>query len=482
MSRAIDHRIDAFIASTLSAARIPGAALAVVANSRVLFASGYGFRDLITKLPVTTETVYPIASTSKAINSTLLGMLVDEGSLAWDAPVQCYLPSFRLYDPLISSAVTVRDLITMRTGLPRHDLVWDGNVATRSEIVARLAHLQPSAGFRERYQYNNLTVTTAGHIAEIVTGRTWEQLVQARILQPLGMLNTVFTKPKSGNVTRSYHETSRRKLVMTQYLPGEVTAPSGGAIHSTMDDMARWLSFNLNAGKLDNEQLISRATFTELRAAQVLVGDDSSSPSPGATYAMGWYVDTYNGCARILHGGYMHDVHSNVMLFPAQGIGIVSYTNFGCPGLSRLINEHVFDLLMGLESAQTVEVKLTQYERCIEENRARLASTPRTACTSPSHAVGSYLGEYVNPGYGSIEIRGDAAGLAFKLHSFDLQLEHWHHDTWTFAENDMFEIHKPHPFDRASHVVFDVDATRGVTGLSIELEPAVSPIQFVKQA
>lgn len=145
-------RLDAILEPALRAAKVPGAATAITAGRRVVFARGYGYRDLDAKLPMTLDTVYPIASTSKAINATLLGILVEKGKLAWDAPVQKYLPRFRLHDRLASSMVTVRDLVAMRTGLPRHDFVWWENPISRAELVEYFAHLPLSAAFRERFQ------------------------------------------------------------------------------------------------------------------------------------------------------------------------------------------------------------------------------------------------------------------------------------------------------------------------------------------
>src|SRR5271156_841420 len=147
------EKLDSIIGPMLRAARVPGAAIAVVAGGEVVYAQGYGYRDLVAKLPVTPDTVYPIASTTKAINATLLGMLVDEGRLAWDAPVQNYLPRFRIGDSSRSSQITVRDLLLMRTGLPRHDWLWIENPTNRADLVERLRYLEMSAGFRERFQY-----------------------------------------------------------------------------------------------------------------------------------------------------------------------------------------------------------------------------------------------------------------------------------------------------------------------------------------
>jgi len=181
--------LDLIVPPVLRAARIPGAALAVVAEGETLFANGYGYRDLQQRLPLTGRTIFPIASTSKALNAVLIGMLVDEGRLAWDVPVQQYLPQFQLSDPLISAQVTLRDLLAMRTGLPRHDWVWLGHPMSRPSLVSRLRHLPLSAGFRERFQYSNISATSAGHIAEVVTG--WPKTRDSRI----------FSEPRFGEIT-----------------------------------------------------------------------------------------------------------------------------------------------------------------------------------------------------------------------------------------------------------------------------------------
>jgi CubicO group peptidase (beta-lactamase class C family) len=194
--------LDALIEPMLQAARIPGAAIAIVAGGETGFSRGYGYRDLAAKLPMTSRTLYPIGSTTKAINATVLGMLVDEGLLAWDAPVQNYLPQLRMRDAAVSAQVTLRDLIVMRTGLPRHDWVWTENSVRRAELAERLRHLESSAGFRERFQYNNMTVTIAGHVAELVTGQSWNDLVRQHLLEPLDMNVTRFTLPSDGEATR----------------------------------------------------------------------------------------------------------------------------------------------------------------------------------------------------------------------------------------------------------------------------------------
>lgn len=483
LTRSIDSiaGLDAVIEQILRAARIPGAAIAVVANGATVIGKGYGYRDLTTRQPVTSATVYPIGSTTKAINATLLGLLVDEGRLTWDSPVQDYLPRFRLRDPIISAQVTVRDLLTMRTGLPRHDWVWIHNPLSPAEMVERLRYLESSAGFRERFQYNNLTVATAGHIAEAITGKTWEELVQQRLFGPLGMSSTGTKAPATDNVILSYHENSHRELVLTKPRTDGGIAPAGSAIHSTIEDMARWLAFNLNQGRLAECSLIESKTLAEIHSSYIAVGADPTAPAPGAAYAMGWFVDTYNGCARLSHGGYLRDVNSDVMLFPKEGIGFVSFTNFGPPIPARLINEHAFDLLMGFKTARTVEEQLSQYEKRIDGTRQRNSSVHRVPGTSPSHPLSDYAGRYAHPGYGRIEIERSHRDLVFRRNLLALPLQHWHYDAWIAKDNELFPIQIPHAFDPTSRLLFETNADGGIAAVSIRLEPAVDPIRFVKQ-
>jgi CubicO group peptidase (beta-lactamase class C family) len=464
----------------LRASRVPGGAIAIVANGRTVFARGYGYRDLEAKLPLNERTVYPIASTTKALNATLIGMLVDEGRLAWNAPVQEYLPQFRLEDGSLSHQVTLRDLLAMRTGLPRHDWLWTANPLTRLELVERLQYLDLAAGFRQRFQYNNITATAAGYIAEVVTGESWEELIRKRILDPLGMTATSFARPGSGNVTLSYHESTRRELLVTQRLAAEVTAPSGGAIHSTVEDMARWIAFNLCGGTVDGKTLIQPATLAEIQSPQVAARTDPSSPSPRAAYAMGWFVDTYNGRTRILHGGDLHSVNSDVSLFPEDGVGIVSFTNLGGIKLARLINQHVLDLIREQSPLESLQDRLDQYERQIADVAERIASTRRVQGTRPSHPLRDYTGMYAHRGYGELHISQTSEELILRRYDVVLPLEHWHYDAWVAKQVNLFSPHRPNPFDRSSRMVFTTSPDGEIDALSIRLEPAVGPIRFEK--
>lgn len=475
--------VDGIIEEVLRVARIPGAAIAIVVGGKTVYAKGYGYRDLRAKKPVVPDTLYPIASTTKAMNATLLGMLVDEGRLEWDAPVQNYLPQFRLRDVMASTRVTVRDLVTMRTGLPRHDSVWEGNATTtRADLIERLAYLDLSADFRQRFQYCNLSVTAAGHVAEVITGQTWEAMVRQRIFVPLKMRNTRCGRPKNGNVTSAHHENARRKIVLTKPRASELTAPSGGSVYSTVTDMTRWMLVNLEHGAVGRRQLISERTLAQLHAPQVVIGERplAGLPADGA-YALGWLVDTYNGHKRVSHGGYLNDVNSSVMLFPSLGIGLVCFVNFGCAVLAPLINQHVFEVMMNQTPVRTLKEALALYETKIENTRRRVTSFERVENTRSSHPLSAFAGNYANAGYGSLVIKLRGSQLILQWNDLRLPLKHWHHDVWLAEDHARWTLHQPHAFDGACPIQFHLDAHGHVSTLTIPLEAEVSPIVFNKR-
>jgi CubicO group peptidase (beta-lactamase class C family) len=295
------------------------------------------------------------------------------------------------------------------------------------------------------------------------------------------MSHTSFSCPVTGDFTLSYHEGDQRQPKVSRRLATEVAAPAGGSIHSTLEDMVRWVSFNLNGAKTPGLEVIEKQTLREIHSPQVIVGADSSAPSPGAAYAMGWFVDSYNGYARLSHGGDVHDVNSSIVLFPDLGLGLVSFVNFCGPKLARLMNEHAFDALMGLKPVQTLESKLAQYEAMIESARERRATARRVRGTTPSHALQDYAGTYVHAAYGRIDIERDDATLVLRRGNLHLPLQHWHYDAWVVAESDWFDAHKPHTFDCTNRILFEMSMDGEIVTISVPFESDVPPIRFARQ-
>lgn len=471
--------LDCMVEHVLRASRAPGAAVAVVVGAELAYAKGYGYCDLDCREPITINTLYPIASTTKAINATLLALLVGEGMLTWDEPVQSYLPGFRMHDEIASRYASLRDFILMRTGLPRHDWMWMGRPMSRADFVANLQHLAHSTRFREKFQYNNLTPTAAAYVAERVGGKPWEELVRQRLLEPLGMSNTTFGCPPPGNVTRSYHENASRLLMETSRLASEVIAPAGGSIHSTIEDMARWVSFNLGEGRAGGPPM-DTCDIEAMHVPQLPAGTDPGAPSPDAAYGLGWFVDSYRGHTRISHGGYLHDVNSEIMLFPESNVGIISFINFGPPRLARYIGQCAFDWIGGLRVNQSVSELLELYEKKVEDNALRIRSFPRMRSAPPSHCAWCYTGTYQHPAYGAITITEADGKLSLSRYDIHLALEHWDYDDWVTEQNDLIPIHIPHAFDRSSRIRFAANADGVIESVSIRLEPEVDAVRFVR--
>ncbi|HMY76641.1 MAG TPA: serine hydrolase domain-containing protein, partial [Blastocatellia bacterium] len=173
---------------------VPGMAIAIVKGKQVIYAKGFGYRDVEKQLPVTADTLFAIGSSTKAFTTFVLGTLVDEGKVEWDKPLRNYIPWFKLYDPAMTEHLSVRDTVTHRSGLPRHDLVWYNNFeSTREAFVRKLAYLEPSADLRQKWQYNNLMYLTAGYLTEVLTGQTWEDAVRTRVFNPLGFKRSNFS-------------------------------------------------------------------------------------------------------------------------------------------------------------------------------------------------------------------------------------------------------------------------------------------------
>jgi CubicO group peptidase (beta-lactamase class C family) len=471
---------DDFTAQAVKAWNVPGAAVAVVADGEVVFSQGFGYRDLEAELPVTEKTLFAIGSTTKAFTTTTLGMLADEGKLDWDEPLRTYIPSFALVDPMASERLTPRDLVTHRSGLPRHDLVWyNNNDVTRGELVARLAYLPPSAGFREKFQYNNLMFLTAGYLIEQLTGQSWEEAVRSRLLEPLGMTESNFSvhdSETSADFAQPYREDDDQKLERIPFRVADVMAPAG-AINSSVEEMSRWLLFNLQGGAIDGKQLINPATLADLQSPHMVTGSTSTEPEISApSYGMGWMVDTYRGHRRVHHGGAIDGFITALVLFPDDQVGIVAFTNAGSP-LPALLANHAADRVLELPARDWNGEALARRQQglALTEEAEKEKEATRVPGTHPTHELADYAGDYEDPGYGLLEVRLDGEQLALVYNGIEAPLSHWHYDVWNGAETDGDPTFENQKFQ------FRLDVDGNVASVESSLEPAVDPIVFKRR-
>lgn len=297
---------DAFVGRVLRDWEVPGAGVAVVQGTDVLFARGFGLRDVERNLTVDEGTLFPIASCTKAFTTASMSVLVDEGRLDWDTPVREYLPWFTLRDPVVSERITPRDLVTHRSGLPRHDLVWYGRRAAREELVRRMRHLEPSKDLRTTYQYNNLMYTAAGYLVGTIAGEAWESFARTRLLEPLDMKRTTFsvsTLAEDPNASLGYAEKDDTvKQVPFRNL--DAICPAGG-INSCVAELSRWVIAHLNGGRLGERLVLSEAQLAEMHAGHMVMPETDKYPElpPLAAYGLGWRVRPYRGHVTISHTG-----------------------------------------------------------------------------------------------------------------------------------------------------------------------------------
>lgn len=432
---------DAFLEQAVADFKVPGLAIAVVAGGEVVYARGFGHRDLENGKPMTPDTLFAIGSTTKAMTATVLGMLVDDGKLAWDEPLVKYLPRFALSDSFLTGRLTPRDLVTHRSGLPRHDLLWYNNLqATRAELVERLAHLELTADLRAQFQYNNLMFMTAGYLAGELAGTTWEELVRRRLFEPLGMERSNFSvevSQRDDDHALPYDENDDDELERIPFRQIDVVGPAG-SVNSTVHEMSRWLDFNLRGGKAGESQLINPTTLADVQSPHMTMDATPERPEVSQpTYGMGWVIDTYRGHRRVSHGGGIDGFVTSVMLFPDYDLGLVSFTNRGS-GLPSLANQHAADRLLGLEPIDWAGEALARQaagEEATEEAEKKKEAT-RVTGTAPSHPLADYAGDYSHPGYGKLAIELEGETLHLVYNGIRAPLEHWHYDAWNGAETD----------------------------------------------
>ena len=478
-ARAVLADFDGWMTKQMKKQRAPGATVTVVYRDRVLLAKGYGLANAETEAPVTADTVFAIGSTTKAFTTFALAQAVARGELDWDEPVRRYLLELDLIDDVAEAQLTLRDMVSHRSGLPRHDLSWYlFPEKTRPELVASLAHLEPSAGLRETWQYNNLMFLTAGVALERVTGKSWEENLREGILEPLGMKSVAFgpVEAAKGPDFASPHDREKGQYLLIPFREISKIGPAG-SIHASANDMAGWLRCLLGNGELEGQRLLAADQVAELFTPisvlpQLALGRESSP----LAYAMGWMIDNHRGHLRVHHGGGIDGFVTQVQLFPADALGIFVSTNRETP-LSSVVASEILERVLGLDPQDSGSAAAAQMESLSEmENAAEVgAAATRIPDAPPAHPLKDYAGDYQHAGYGTAHVRLEEGILNFELGSFAGVLEPWHFETFRAQDESA-----ANPFGKIL-VQFETDPDGHVAALSSSLEPSVQPIRFERQ-
>lgn len=459
---------------------VPGMAVAIIKGKQVIYAKGFGFRDEEKKLPVTPDTLFAIGSATKAFTTLVMGKLAEEGKIEWDKPLRNYIPWFKMSDASVTERLSVRDTVTHRSGLPRHDLIWYNNEkSTREEVVRKLAHLEMSADLREKWQYNNLMFLTAGYLTEVVTGRSWEESVRSLLFEPLGMKRSNFSvhdSQKDADFAQPF-EKRDGKVVRIPFRPLTLTGPAG-SINSSVNEMTNWVVLHLNQGKAASGSAIaSPATIAEMHKPQMVMGVANPSPMiSGGEYGLGWFTDTYRGHRRVYHGGNIDGFTANVALFPQDELGVVVLANLNGTALPSLAAQTAADRILGLSAERWIDkaaAQRAQAEKEVKEGEKKKEAT-RILGTNPSHKMADYAGIYEHPAYGRLTIAASGDKLEAAFNSITTPLEHWHYDTFAGGKgNDPVFANRKYGFQ--------TDSDGYISAVTLGLEAAVNPIVFTKQ-
>jgi CubicO group peptidase (beta-lactamase class C family) len=461
----VASELNAYVERAVAAWEVTGLAVAVVRDDRVIFARGYGTRDLRTGEPVDTGTRFAIGSTTKAMTAVALGMLVDEGLVRWDDPVIRHLPAFRMADPYVTRELTVRDLLTHRGGLGNADQLWTTVDFTADEIIDRVATLQPAYSLRAGFIYQNIMYAVAGAVIEAASGMSWDDFFVQRIFRPLGMHATTPTLAALAgqpNVAEPHNVVDGQLRTITNRSVDRV-GPAG-SVWSSVDDMARWTRFILNGGELEGTRLLSAATHAEMMSPQV-IAPKTMYPTMELvqprffTYGLAWFLHDYAGEAVAMHTGSIAGMSALIGTLPDRGIGVYVLANRDHAELRHALMYHVFDMLTGRQGRDWSADLLQLYS---QRRAAAAAAQPRRETgTQPSMPLERYAGTYENPTYGTatVSVRNGALHLQFGPGSIG-SLDHWHYETFRATWEDVRRS--------PSQVVFLPDGTGGVAALRVQ--------------
>jgi CubicO group peptidase (beta-lactamase class C family) len=476
--------LDEFIAQTMKDWKVPGLAIAVIQGDKVTLLKGYGYRDLEKQLPVTPNSLFAIGSITKSFTVTMLGMEMDEGKVDWDKPVRDYMPGFKLYEQTLTEQMNIRDLITHRSGLPRHDLVWYSSDFSREDILKRLQYLEPSKPLRSTFQYNNIMFMTAGYIAGQLNGTGWEDAVTQRILKPLDMAGTNFSEAdtqKSADFAAPYRKgrdlkAELKRIPFDAQCPDRCAMGPAGEINSNVSDMSKYLLFHMNHGKVAGRQLLSENNSVQMQTPQMVIQGAPAYKEQGENgYGMGFFLSSYRGHKEVDHGGNIDGFSANLAFLPAERIGVVVLTNLDGNPAPGIVTMNVFDRLLGLDQIPWNQRMLASEAggKNAEQEAKDKGYSSRKMGTHPTHELTDYVGDYSNPGYGILSVEQSGQNFKMTLNKISRPLEHYHYDQFQVPADPL------DPFEKM-RVAFVTDMDGNISSISMPLQPDVKDIVFTR--
>lgn len=481
--------LDTAFARVLKEWHAAGFAVAVVEKDKVIYAKGFGYRDYENRIPVTPNTLFAIGSCSKAFTCSLLGLLNKDGKVDFDKPVRTYLPDAKFYNDELNDHITLRDMMCHRTGLPRHDYSWYlFQTHSKDSLVQRIQYMEPSAGLREKWQYNNFMFLLQGAVTEKITGKSWEDNIREKIFQPLGMSSSNVSLAewiKNSDAAYGYKVKNDSIIKKMDYYDIAAMSPAG-SINSSVNDMSKWVITWINGGKYNGKEILPASYVSEAMSSQMVIGAGlPTKETPDlyfANYGFGWFLSSYRGHYRAEHGGNIDGFSASTSFYPTDSIGIIVLCNQNGSPIPSIVRNIIADRMLGVKyhdwqtdlkrNADSAKAKAKD----VEKNKIAIQQPN----SKPSHDLKDYEGVYSNPGYGSFNVNLKNDSLFITAPALTFWLRHYHYDAFTAFNKDSKD--GIDTTDQSTKVQFNLNTnlTGDVESASIALEPSVKPIIFTR--
>ena len=474
--------LDTYIQTAVTDFGQPGLAVGIVQNGQLIWSKGYGKLDIAKADPVTPNSVFFIASMSKAFTACAIGLLVDEGKMGFDDPVRKHLPWFSTPNPYVTENMTVRDLLCHRSGWITFDgdLLWYGTEMSQREILGRHGQEPFTYGFRTEFGYSNLMFIAAAQVIEAVSGMSWDQFITTRVLMPLGMERTRVETADLATMTdvaMPHLRKGQDPKAPLMSMPYQALKGADGAcgVNSCVTDLAKWDAMWMNEGQVGEKAFLSKGSWITITTPQLSNEVGPAAHANGQHYsgtAMGWFTNDRYGAKVINHSGGMPGFILNHAVVPEKDLAVIALGNGETSSVFAATNK-VLDMFLGDGKADPAARMLKGTEAGREEDAKRVAdrAAARVTGTTPSRPLAAYAGAYTDKVYGDARIEvetvpGSSDGLLIlsfpqAKELFTGPLEHWHFDTWRWNHAD--------PFLEPGYITFTFDADHKVTGFKIDL-------------
>ncbi len=475
--------VDAELQKVLATWQTPGFAVAVVEKNKIVYAKGFGYRDYENKLPVTPNTLFAIGSCTKAFTSSVLGLLREEKKIDFNESPRKYYPELKFFSSEMDESIIMKDLMSHRTGLPRHDYSWYlFPTESTDSLIQRIAYQEPFTGVREKWYYNNFMFLMQGSIAEKITGKSWAENVKERILDPLGMTRSNFTIAdwkKSDDAAFGYELEKQTTIKKVDYYNIAAMSPAG-SINSSVNEMSNWVITWINGGKFKGKALLPASYVTEAMSSQMIVSaalpDKEISDIHLSNYGYGWFLASYKGHYRVEHGGNIDGFSASTSFFPSDSVGIVVLVNQNGSSVPSVVRNILADRMLSVARTDwNKDLKAKQEKALKDQTEAeKTKSSSKVKGTRPSHSMQEFSGRYAHPAYGSFDLVVERDSLFAKFKLTKLWLRHYHYDVFESfeAKNGVDTTGSPMLFNFATSDGGDISL------VSLKIEPALEPIEF----